>query len=111
MNWNVYLLKSEVSNRTYIGATNNPKRRIRCHNGEICGGAKYTQTNRPWKYVCIISNLDKIPALQLEWRLKRGYNKKGKLKPISGLKKRIDNIKSLLQDEKYNNVNIQWFDL
>ena len=38
--WNVYLIFNQ--NCTYIGATNNLKQRIRKHNGEIKGGAKYT---------------------------------------------------------------------
>ena len=38
--WHVYLIFNE--NYTYIGATNNLKQRIRKHNGEIKGGAKYT---------------------------------------------------------------------
>ena len=33
----VYLLKSTVSNRTYVGYTVNIKRRLRQHNGEIKG--------------------------------------------------------------------------
>jgi len=96
--WVVYFLKSDISNCTYIGATNNFTKRLRQHNGEIGGGAKYTTGNRPWKCVFVISGLpDKISALCLEWRLKR--NKK--MKSIGGLEKRIYNGFEVLNLEKF----------
>ena len=45
----VYLLTNTNNNYTYLGITNNSIKRLRQHNGEIKGGAKYTQNNRPWK--------------------------------------------------------------
>ena len=44
-NYIVYLLKNSNNNCTYVGITNNPERRIRQHNGEIKGGARYTTMN------------------------------------------------------------------
>lgn len=42
----VYIL--ECSDGTYyIGRTNNLENRLRKHNGEIAGGAKYTRSRRP----------------------------------------------------------------
>lgn len=96
--WIVYLLKSSVSDRTYIGATNNFNRRLKQHNGKIKGGAKYTQSNRPWNVVLTISGLpNKISALCLEWRIKRN----AKMKTVSGLKKRIYNIYKVLNMERF----------
>ena len=40
----VYLLKKDNLNRTYIGITNNLKRRLRQHNGKIKGGARSTKS-------------------------------------------------------------------
>ena len=74
----VYLLKNE--NKSYIGYTNDFKRRLRQHNGEIKGGAKYTTRNKNdnnlWEPICIINGFeDKCEAMRCEWRWKRksGY--------------------------------------
>ena len=44
----VYLLRN-ATGRTYIGFTNNPRRRLRQHNGEVKGGARKTRLGRPWE--------------------------------------------------------------
>ena len=61
-------LHSKYLNTTYIGFTDDPLHRIRQHNGEIKGGAKYTKRQRPWKLILVISNFpNKIAALKFEW--------------------------------------------
>lgn len=67
-----YCLQSTVHKRyTYVGITNNFKRRHRQHNGEIKGGAVYTRAHRPWKVLFKVKNLaSKREAMQLEWALK-----------------------------------------
>ena len=82
----VYMLREINGNRTYIGYTVNLERRIRQHNGEIKGGAKYT-SGRKWEYAFHCEVTDKISGLQIEWRFKR---KRG------GLIKRLAWIQSLL---------------
>lgn len=63
----VYLLLNS-KNKTYVGYTNNPERRIRQHNGIIKGGAKKTRHGAPWRMVLkIIGFKNKIEALQIEW--------------------------------------------
>ena len=66
----VYVLQSMVNpKRTYVGYTVNPARRLRQHNGEIKGGAKYTTACRPYQMICYISGFaDERSALQFEWR-------------------------------------------
>lgn len=54
--WSIYLLKS--GNRTYVGATTDPARRLRQHNGELVGGARATRSGRPWVQVCWLSGFD-----------------------------------------------------
>ena len=67
-----YLLCSETTNKTYIGITNHLTRRIRQHNGECCGGAKYTTSGRPWKIYGYVKGFgtNKSSVLKFEWRWK-----------------------------------------
>lgn len=70
--WYVYILKSLSSNRTYIGMTNNLARRLQQHNGELPGGAKYTQTGRPWEMFTTYGPYEsRSIACKVEWRAKR----------------------------------------
>ena len=66
-----YILSSlhkRYLNTTYIGFTDDPLHRIRQHNGEIKGGAKFTKRRRPWKIILVVSNFpNKIAALKFEW--------------------------------------------
>ena len=71
--YSVYIIKSD--NKSYVGMTNNFFRRIRQHNKEIKGGARYTSKSENWLPICIIDGFkDKSSACQCEWRLKRGKN-------------------------------------
>ena len=98
-----YILKNSYlphKNRTYIGYTINPSRRIRQHNQEISGGAKYTSAfgNKSWYIYCLISGFpDNITALQCEWRLKHPCKKKKLMKKFYGP---IGRIKGLNEDLK-----------
>ena len=73
-NWAVYLLKNTANKHTYVGATNNPRHRLRAHNGLVSGGAKYTKRMKgkgKWKFHMIVSGLGKSKALSLEWKSKK----------------------------------------
>jgi len=66
----VYILKEIDGKRTYVGYTTNLERRLRQHNGEIKGGAKYTR-GRQWEYWGYLQGFpDNIHALQCEWKIK-----------------------------------------
>lgn len=77
-----YLLHSlnpKFPNRTYIGYTVDLKNRLRKHNGELVGGAKYTTVGRPYYMVLYISGFpSKNVAMQFEWRMHHPNGKKGK---------------------------------
>jgi len=69
----VYLLINSNNKYTYLGITNNSIRRLRQHNSEIKGGAKYTSSKKGdgiWLYYLHIKDLTKSEALSLERRTK-----------------------------------------
>jgi putative endonuclease len=103
MEYILYLLINTCHNYTYIGITNNPNRRIRQHNGELVGGAKYTHNFKKdgeWIYYGRIENLSKSIALSLE---KRIQIKSRKVKGKTPLERRLNAINIILSDPKYNN--------
>ena len=74
--WFTYLLAS--NNKTYVGMTNNLQRRLRQHNGELSGGAKYTK-GHSWRRLAFVQGfVDKIQALRFEWRWKYFTRKNAK---------------------------------
>lgn len=68
----VYVLWNAARTHTYAGYTVNPKRRLRQHNGEIKGGAKYTSKYGPWSFAFVIAcdTWDNHKALSFEWHIK-----------------------------------------
>ena len=92
----MYILVNTINNKTYIGITNNVIRRLRQHNKELVGGAKYTTINKglgEWKYYGYIESLNKHDALSLEKRIKI-KSRKMKGPPID---KRLKAIEELLK--------------
>ena len=101
-NYVCYLLNSSISNRTYIGITNNLTKRLRQHNGEICGGAKYTRSFRPWKPILIVSGFyTKNQTLSFEYRVKKKRNNKNKLVTVYLLNNRINNFFDVLKLDNF----------
>jgi len=98
-NYICYILKCD--NWTYNGCTNNFKRRIRQHNGEIKGGAKCTSRTGPWSPYCIITGFqDNVEALQTEWRIKRVEGRR-RARTYSGPAGRIKGLDKILQMEQF----------
>jgi|SaaInlStandDraft_5_1057022.scaffolds.fasta_scaffold81107_1 predicted GIY-YIG superfamily endonuclease len=73
-NWFNYIVFDTV--KTYVGSTVDIDRRIRQHNKEIKGGAKYT-AGGTWEYYCVIYNLygHKNKCLSEEWQIKHATSK------------------------------------
>ena len=68
--WIFYIIENRGC--TDAGVSPDPLRRLRQHNGEIKGGAKYTTSKGPgWTHVCLVEGFrTKIEALQFEWAVK-----------------------------------------
>jgi len=68
--WFCYMLASVDGRKTYVGATIDPDRRLRQHNGELAGGAKATK-GRVWKRRFLVGGfVGEKAALRFEWRWK-----------------------------------------
>lgn len=97
-----YILK--LNNRTYNGSTNDMKRRLRQHNGEIVGGAKQTSRKKPgekWSVYCIVGGFkDHKEALQTEWRIRRveGRKRPSKYRGPAG---RIKGLNQIFKLDKF----------
>jgi predicted GIY-YIG superfamily endonuclease len=97
-NYFVYLLVNNTNNCTYIGCTNNTIRRLRQHNSELVGGAKYTKMKKGdgiWTYYGQIQNLGKHEALSIEKKIQKRTKK---TKGITPLDKRLNCIGKLLEE-------------
>ncbi|WP_373019908.1 GIY-YIG nuclease family protein [Thiomicrorhabdus sp.] len=71
--WWVYLLRCS-DDSLYCGITNRLENRIRQHNGEIKGGARYTQARRPCQLVYQEAAESRQKASQREYEIKQ-YSK------------------------------------
>jgi len=94
--WVFYII--ENSGYTYAGVSPYYERRLRQHNGEIKGGAKYTISKGPgWKHICLVCGFrNKIEALQFEWAVKHAPPRnKG------GVKSRIKKLYDTFRKDKW----------
>lgn len=66
----VYILKCE-DGTLYAGATADLVQRLRKHNGEVVGGAKYTRARRPVEYVYTQECADFAESRAREAEIKR----------------------------------------
>lgn len=99
--WVCYILFSKNpkhSRATYNGATVNFQRRLRQHNGDIKGGAKYTRGKGPWEPLCIISGFhSKQEALQAEWRIKKVTNQRRRPQCFCSPEGRLRSLSTIFQ--------------
>lgn len=96
--YSVYIIKSD--NKSYVGMTNNFFRRIRQHNKEIKGGARYTSKSNNWYPICIIDGFQNMKsACQCEWRLKQSHKNNFK-----GAKGRVEYLSKFIS----TNEDVKW---
>lgn len=83
----VYCLCEVGSEKPYTGMTNNITRRVRQHNGEVKGGAKYTR-GRKWRLCFYVTGnaFTRKHAASLEWHLKHAHRGGKKCYRASGRK-------------------------
>jgi len=100
-NYIIYLLFNDTNTCTYVGITNNKERRIRQHNGELVGGAKYTKRIKGgWYYYGWVfskeGTLEKNRALSLEKKIQIRSRK------VSGtpIQRRLKIINNLLEENE-----------
>lgn len=112
--WSCYIIENK--GYTYVGVSNNVKKRLRAHNGEIKGGAKYTTSKGSgWKHICVIHGFPtKIESMQFEWALKHVPPRNA-----GGIKNRIKKLQILLNKENWTSksplsetmpLSIEWVD-
>jgi structure-specific endonuclease subunit SLX1 len=104
--WVVYCISFGAGEKTYVGATNNFQRRLRQHNGELVGGAKYTtaaiassKQTKDWKLLFIVRGFPSSQAaLQFEWALKHETLRHRSERNLR--RRRILALESLLQKDR-----------
>ena len=69
-NWLIYILECR-DDSLYCGITNNLEKRLKQHNGEIKGGAKYTRPHWPCKLVYKEKSASRSEASQREAIIKK----------------------------------------
>ena len=94
--WVFYLI--ENNGCTYAGVSPDPVRRLRQHNGEIKGGAKYTTSKGPgWSHICLVHGFqNKIQAMQFEWAVKHEPPRN-----LGGPAARIKKMNNVIQKERW----------
>tara|TARA_Y100000389_G_scaffold162426_1_gene165206 strand:+ start:140 stop:553 length:414 start_codon:yes stop_codon:yes gene_type:complete len=94
--WVFYIIQNKQF--TYAGVSPDPVKRLRKHNGEISGGAKYTASKGPgWKHVCIVSGFkNKIQSMQFEWAVKHAPPRN-----VGGIKSRMKKLNDVMQKERW----------
>jgi predicted GIY-YIG superfamily endonuclease len=61
----------QCESKTYVGITNNMSRRLKQHNKELTGGAKYTSSCGPWSIAMLLGPFATHQhALHFEWHWK-----------------------------------------
>ncbi|MBU3021736.1 GIY-YIG nuclease family protein [Aestuariibacter sp. A3R04] len=89
-NWYVYIIENRLA-QLYTGVTNNPRRRMRQHVGEIKGGAKALKGKAPLAFRWVGQVSDKATAMRTEYRIKQ-MNRAAKLAVINGTSQHLDGV-------------------
>ena len=105
-----YILINETKTHTYVGYTVSPQKRLRQHNGEIKGGARFTSRHgRAWSFVAIVAcpAFDNKRALSLEWHMKP-HGRRRSTSFSDPVARRIDLLKNALNLPKFQDETLFW---
>ena len=98
-----YVLINASKRNTYVGYTVTPKKRIRQHNCEIKGGAKYTKRHGPgWSFALVLTSpaFDSHRALSLEWHMKPHGRRSNQIF-FDPMQRRIELLQKALANPKF----------
>ena len=112
MSWFCYLLQSD--SKTYVGATLDPDRRLKQHNGLLSGGAKATR-GLLWRRVCLVGVFpEERDALQFEWKWKN-LTKSQSGSPLERRRRALEQLMSSEKSTKnsrdfssYEPLTVEW---
>ena len=105
--WFCYILRNrspQYNHLTYNGSTNDPIRRLRQHNEEIKGGAKFTHgRGKSWEIYFLMTGFkNHINTLSCEWRIKHPTGKPGpRNRTECGVIGRIKSLNQVLALDKW----------
>jgi predicted GIY-YIG superfamily endonuclease len=96
MDWSFYIIQN--GNATYAGVSPDPIKRLKKHNGELSGGAKYTLSKgKGWEHICLVHGFQtKIESMQFEWAVKHVHPKNA-----GGIINRLQKLITVLQKIKW----------
>jgi|TARA_Y100000389_G_scaffold711_2_gene763 predicted GIY-YIG superfamily endonuclease len=100
---------ANAEDRTYNGYTTNLNRRLRQHNGEICGGARATHNRGPWRYVAILTSpgwTTTSCAMKHEWSIKYPTRKRPRPKEFNGVMGRLRSLQFALKQMSPNGLPV-----
>jgi len=114
-----YILFNTINQKTYVGYTNNPTRRLRQHNGELSGGARFTKRVRDsstsgmkWEFLVLLSStsieFNKNKALSLEWHIKHPTGKR-QSKAFQGPNGRLLALSEVLHKANFSSFHFNVF--
>ena len=96
MNWVFYIIYNK--NCSYAGVSPDAEKRLKKHNGELSGGAKYTHSKGAgWDHICIIDGFPtKTNSMQFEWAVKHCPPKHA-----TGIDNRIKKLIEILSKDQW----------
>lgn len=107
--WFCYVLRNtneKYKNLTYIGSSNDPFERLKKHNGELAGGAKYTKGKGEWEIYMLFSGFDSYSdVLSFEWRLKHPKGCKNSGSKFCGIKGKIESLNYIITLDTWGKKN------